>query len=391
MKNLIVISMACFIILFVSCKQETLETQTIEQNQKIDGTETLPDPFEGKHLEAIDESGVLFEPLETGDETPQMKLADIPLDAKDNSTASRSSCEPHYDFPVFYNLATGRFRVEDHTNPCAGGPQSPTLKRSNFERTGYTLMIGMNEGSASQDHRGYYMAYANSGRMKVGTVDRYGVRRTLKEFQWVDYWTHLTPIQDNMFVFYSSTQNGSIYIGKVTSSGLIQTVRSYGSWRTDWTHFEYLGDGKLLTYSNTSGKLYVNQIDGQGNWRILKATNIGMGWDEVTALGKQEKKRDGVCCFPLGTGFMVYDRDLHKLNVYVVKRDFGVSRRIRYYTTGFRFDIIKQIDGNKFMIYDQRINRVDVGQISRLGIWVWEHNYLTDAGFYTNIFPMTFK
>jgi hypothetical protein len=190
-------------------------------------------------------------------------------------------------------------------------------------------------------------------------------------------------------MFYSS-KYGAASIGVLTSYGSIDILKHL-TLTTGFSHFVPLQGGKLLAYHKNSGGAWVAHVDLFANFRILNSTNIGSGWDEITSLGKQEKKKDGVCCYALGTGFMAYKRDKKRLKIFVVKSNNKVDGRRKYSTDGYNFDKITQLQGNKFIAYDRSRNRAYIGLISTLGYWYWDRIYYTDAGYYDQIFTMRFN
>ena len=244
----------------------------------------------------------------------------------------------------------------------------------------------------SRDSRGYYVAYStfpDNIRLRVGSVDKNGVRRTVRNYGWVDYWTHATSLQNGLFFFYSSFNNGAIHIARLDANGSFQTLKSY-TWINGITHFVHLGNGKVLAYSKSTGELHINQIDDDGNWSILRRTNIGAGWDELMDLGRQEEVRNGVCCYFLGQGFMAYNRDNNSLNIYAVKSNNSVQNRVTYNTTGWAFDVFAQLQGNKFIIHNRNKRETYIGGVSTTARWYWDKIYFTDT-FYNQIFTMSFE
>lgn len=390
MKKIFLLTAVTLSFFFTACENDPFENTVIEEQTTIQEIKDLPDPdetapaLEAKALEQALES---LASANTLDALP----TEITGSGKGESIEDRS-CIVHYDMPIFYSGTSGHMRIEektacfDHENP-AGGYRGASNIGSGFYNT-----IALEDDMSYGDNRGLYLAYENYGRLKIGSVDRFGTRRDVQNYTWRDYWTHVTPLQNGMFMFYSGINQGKIYIGKYTLAGGWQGIREYGSWITTWSDFIHLGNGKVATYNRNTGALWINQIDDFGNWTVLSSTNIGAGFEQLIPLGRQTEVRSGICCYYIGQGFMGYDSNGNRLKIYNIKSsDNAVQLRKVYNTTGWRFDYIAQVQGNKFLTYNAASDIVHIGYMSETGNWAWNQANYIDNRNYTQAFTMSFR
>lgn len=388
MKKIILLVTVSVFFLFTACENDQFtdidsvtatETQTIQELPAPPEQAKALNTSENMQQVIIEPNALIASELPTKERTPST-----------DEVTSRS-CIEHYDMPVFYSYDNGRFRTEERTACFDRDYPIGGYRRTSNIGSGFALTIPLEDDFSYGDDRGLYMAYEQYGRLKIGSVDKHGVRRDVQNYNWVDYWTHMMPLQNGMFMFYSSIYGGKIYIGRYTPASGWQYVNSYGSWLTEWSDFVHLGNGKVVTYSRSTGKLFVNQIDNNGNWSVITQTNIGSGKEQIVALGRQEEVRGGICCYHIGTGFMAYDAG-NRLDIYNISNTNNqVSLRTWYNTSGWVFDIFAQLQGNKFIVYNNSANIARIGYFSTLGVWQWDMSYYTDATNYSNIFTMSFR
>ncbi len=394
MKKIIGLFIISVALIFTACEQEDISHTLKEEALQAEGTLALPTPKENAPSLATLTAGISEEALSVETSAKEVLALPAMVEKQGANELESRSCVVHYDFPIFYNVNSGRFRVDEKT-ACfdndfpSGGHKSIANIGTNFYQ-----IFAVEDNFSVGDGQGKYIAYGlqnYQGRLHVGRVNSAGVRSTIQNYNWVDYWTHATPLQNGMFLFYSGIYGGKIYIARHTSAGW-EEVKQYGAWDTDWSHFVHLGNGKLLTYARSTGKLLVNQIDHSGNWSVLRSTNIGAGWEKITPLGRQTEVRGDVCCYYIGQGFMAYSSTTNRWNIYnVAQATNHVSLRRTYNTTGWTFDIIAQLQGNKFITHERATNRTLIGYMTETTEWVWNQTYYTDAGNYTQIFTMSFR
>jgi hypothetical protein len=394
MKKIIGLFTICIAFIFTACEQENISNTLQEEVLQAEGTLTLPTPKENAPSLSALTASVVEEALTVETSAKEVLALPAMVEKKGASEVESRSCIVHYDFPIFYNVNTGRLRIDEKTACFDSDFPYGDFKSLYNIGTNLYQTFAVEDNFSIGDGQGKYIAYGlqdYQGKLYVGRVTSAGVRSTIQTYNWVDYWTHATPLQNGMFLFYSGIYGGRVYIARHTSAGW-EEIRQYSSWDTDWSHFVHLGNGKLLTYARSSGKLYVNQIDDSGHWTVLRSTNIGANWEQITALGRQTEVRSGVCCYYIGQGFMTCSRATNRWNIYnVAQTTNNVSLRRTYNTTGWTFDIIAQLQGNKFITHERATNRTLVGYMTETTEWVWNQTYYTDAGNYTQIFTMSFR
>ncbi len=394
MKKIIGLFVISVALMFTACEQDNISSTLREELVQTEGTLSLPTPKENAPSLAALTANTPEEPLTVETSAKEVLALPATVEKQGVSELESRSCIVHWDFPIFYNVNTGRLRVDEKTACFDSDFPSGDFKSLYGIETNYYQTFAVEDDFSIGDGQGKYIAYGlhdYQGKLQIGHINSAGVRDVVQNYDWVDYWTHATPLQNGMFLFYSGIYGGRIYIARHTSAGW-QEIKQYGSWDADWSHFVHLGNGKLLTYARSSGKLFVNQIDNSGNWTVLRSTNIGAGWEQITPLGGQKEVRGDVCCYYIGQGFMTYSRATNRWNIYnVAQTTNNVSLRRTYNTTGWTFDVIAQLQGNKFITYERATNRALVGYMTETTDWVWNQTYYTDAGNYSQIFTMSFR
>ncbi len=391
MKNTLLLIVITAAFLLSGCKEEGLLDIETSIDQPAEVT-ALPDPALQDENRSVDPDEAPFEPLAISDDYPNSQLK-MPVEIAKNQVELRSSCSPHYDYPVFYGRLRNQLIVQNRTI-CRDGEKAlgGIIRTNQLGSTYWDNMIGLKEKNTVADNRGMYLAYSREGKVQVGSIDRYGYRREHQNYTWVDYWTDLVSLEDRMFLFYSRANN-AVYIGYITAGGAFRYLNFF--WWTDWTHIVHLGNNKVLTYNQESGKLHVVQVGSNGSWKILKKTKIRTGFTHILPLGRQSKVENGVCCFDYGQGFMGYSSHRRDNYIYVVKKRNSVELRKYYDSSSWQFHNLTQLQGGKFIANfrggEPQSSKFYIGNIDEMGNWRWESYFNLDYDLYNPIFTMHFE